>query len=63
MTTQAQKKYQATLSIVNKIYDSFPAFTDIFDEELWYIFAACFTLSTIMVAFVASRFITLRPVE
>ena len=61
--TTGQKKYEATLNIVNKIYDNFPAFTDIFDEESFYIFAGVFTLCTIMGAIIASRFITLKPAD
>jgi len=49
------------LEAVNQIYDQFPAFTDIFDEETFYIFAFCFTAATIFVAFIASRFITIKP--
>jgi len=49
------------LEAVNQIYDQFPAFTDIFDEETFYIFAFCFTCATILVAFIASRFITIKP--
>lgn len=63
MSTQAQRKYEATLSIVNKVYDSVPAFTDVFDEDTWYIFVACFTAATVIVTVIASRFITLKPVE
>lgn len=63
MSTQAQRKYEATLSIVNKVYDSVPAFTDVFDEETWYIFAGCFTVGTILLTLIASRFITLKPVD
>jgi len=63
MSTQSQRKYQATLSIVDKVYNSVPAFTDIFDEESWYIFALVFTAATIIIAVVASRFVTIKPVE
>jgi len=63
MATQSQRKYDATMSIVNKVYESVPAFTDVFDEETWYIFAACFTIGTFVVAFMASRLITIKPVD
>jgi len=63
MATQSQRKYEATMSIVNKVYDNVPAFTDVFDEETWYIFAACFTIGTLVMTFVASRFITIKPVD
>ena len=63
MSTNAQKKYEATLSLVNKVYDSVPAFTDVFDEDGWYIFAGCFTAATMILTLVASRFVTLKPVD
>ena len=64
MSTQTgQRKYEATLKLVNKVYDQFPAFTDIFDEETWYIFAFMFTGITIVVAIIASRYITLKNID
>jgi len=63
MATQSQRKYEATMSIVNKVYDSVPSFTDVFDEETWYIFAGCFTIGTLVLTFVASRFITIKPLD
>jgi len=50
----------AALEAINDIYNSFPAFTDVFDEETFYIFAAFFVLLTIFIAFLLSRFITLK---
>lgn len=46
-----------------RAYSQVPAFRDLFDEETFYIFAAFFVLATCLVAFLLSRFITLRPVE
>lgn len=63
MSTQAERKYEATLSLVNKVYDFVPAFTDVFDEDTWYIFAGCFTAATLILTIVASRYISLKPVE
>jgi len=63
MATQSQRKYEATMSIVNKVYDSVPGFTDVFDEETWYIFAGCFTIGTLVLTIVASRFITIKPLD
>ena len=64
MSTQTgQRKYEATLKLVNKVHDQFPAFTDIFDEETWYIFAFMFTAITIVVAIIASRYITLKNID
>ena len=51
------------LDAINHIYEQFPAFTDIFDEETFYIFAFVFTCTTILAAFIASRFITIKPSE
>lgn len=59
----SQRKYDATLKLVNKVYDQFPAFTDVFDEETWYIFAAVFTGATILAAVIASRFIKLKNLD
>ena len=41
--------------VIDKIYDKTPGFDDLFDEETFYVFAACFTLLTCLAAFVASR--------
>jgi len=54
------KKKAAPLEAINNIYNEFPSFTDLFDEESFYVFAACFTLGTVLLAFVLSRFITLK---
>lgn len=51
------------MKLIDTLYNQVPAFTDVFDEETWYIFVACFVAGTILVAFILSRFITLKPVE
>lgn len=51
------------MDVIEKIYNDIPAFSDIFTEESFYMFAACFTLVTILVVFILSRFITIKPVE
>lgn len=53
-------KKNAPLEAISNVYNGFPAFTDVFDEETFYIFAICFTLGTIVLAFVLSRFITIK---
>lgn len=55
--------YKSELNLFNKIYDSLPAFVDVFDEETFYIFAVIVTLSTCVIAFILSRFVTIKPVE
>lgn len=47
-------------SFLNKAYSDLPAFTDIFDEEGFYLAFIGLTLMSILVAFIASRFITLK---
>ncbi|XP_072940811.1 uncharacterized protein [Epargyreus clarus] len=49
--------------VVEELYGQLPAFTDVFSEDTFYIFVVFFVLSTILVAFILSRFITLKPVE
>lgn len=51
------------MDVIERIYNEIPAFTDIFTEESFYIFAILFSLSTILLAFILSRFITLKPIE
>lgn len=54
---------QTAMNVINKLYEQIPAFTDVFDEESFYAFAACFTVGTIVVAFVLSRFITIKAID
>ncbi|XP_026284541.1 uncharacterized protein LOC113210659 [Frankliniella occidentalis] len=58
----AKGKKGYNIQLIDHLYNQVPAFTDIFDEETWYIFVACFVASTIVLAIVLSRFITIRPV-
>jgi hypothetical protein len=51
------------IDFIDNIYSTMPSFTDVFTEETFYIFVICFVLSTILIAFVLSRFITIKPVE
>lgn len=51
------------MAVIEHIYNQLPAFTDIFTEESFYVFAVFFALGTCMVAFILSRFITIKPVE
>lgn len=56
-------KKSSHLDLIERMYHDLPAFTDIFTEETFYIFAVCFVLSTILVAFILSRYVTIKPVE
>lgn len=51
------------MDVIERIYNDIPAFTDVFTEETFYIFAICFALTTILVAFISSRFITIKPMD
>jgi len=51
------------LNIMNTLYAQFPAFTDIFDEQTWYIFVACFVTGTVLLAAILSRFVTIKPLD
>ncbi|XP_028040821.1 uncharacterized protein LOC114250922 [Bombyx mandarina] len=56
-------KPKGNLDVIEEIYRQIPAFTDVFSEDTFYVFVTFFVLSTILVAFVLSRFITIKPVE
>lgn len=62
MTKDYYKK-SGHMALIENVYHELPAFTDVFTEETFYIFAFCFVLMTIVAAFVLSRFITIRPYE
>lgn len=57
------KKEGYNLKVIDSLYSQVPAFTDIFDEETWYVFVICFVVGTVIVAFIVSRFVTIKPVE
>ncbi|XP_026739536.1 uncharacterized protein LOC113502237 [Trichoplusia ni] len=54
---------KGNLNVVEELYSQIPAFTDVFSEDTFYIFVVFFVLSTLMVAFILSKFITIKPVE
>lgn len=58
----AKNKKAYNIELIDHIYNQVPAFTDVFDEETWYIFVGFFVIGTIMIAVVLSRFVTIRPV-
>ncbi|XP_045778296.1 uncharacterized protein LOC123876172 [Maniola jurtina] len=57
------KSTKGNLHVVEEIYNQIPAFTDVFSEDTFYMFVVIFVSCTIMVAFILSRFITIKPVE
>ncbi|XP_030027582.1 uncharacterized protein LOC115445447 [Manduca sexta] len=56
-------KSKGNLHVVEEIYNQIPSFTDIFSEDTFYIFVAFFVMATILVAFMLSRFVTIKPVD
>lgn len=60
-TKTNSKNYQ--LRLIENIYNQIPAFTDVFTEDTFYMFAMCFVLCTILLAFILSRFITIKAVD
>ena len=52
-----------SMKMVENLYSHVPAFVDIFDEATFYTFVVFFVAGTILLAFIASRFITIKPVE
>jgi len=57
------KTQQTSIKLFNRLYDSLPAFTDVFDEETFYIFAGLTAATSVVLAIVLSRFITLRECD
>lgn len=62
MTIRANSK-DYNLKLIEHLYSQLPSFTDVFTEELFYTTAIIFVLSTIVIAFILSRFITIHPCE
>ncbi|KAL3311872.1 hypothetical protein Ciccas_009540 [Cichlidogyrus casuarinus] len=50
------KKGDVSAEFVRRVTSSLPAFTDIFDEETFYIFFACLTIIVAVGAFLFVRF-------
>jgi len=63
MASQTRSSKNYNLRLIDMLYSQVPAFTDVFDEESWYVFVICFVGGTFLVAFILSRFITIKPVE
>ncbi|XP_074110817.1 uncharacterized protein LOC141535002 [Cotesia typhae] len=57
------RKNGYSLELIDTLYSHVPAFTDIFDEETWYIFVSCFVAGTLVIVFILSRYITIKPVD
>lgn len=60
-SSRSNKEYN--IQLIDTLYNHLPAFTDIFDEDTWYTFVAWFVTGTIVLAFILSKYITIKPVE
>ncbi|CAF1136518.1 unnamed protein product [Adineta steineri] len=59
----AQRRLDAQREIINHFSRVLPSFNDLFDEHSWYIFFACLTLFSFLMAFILSRFVTIDDVD
>lgn len=50
-------------TILHDAYSRLPSFTDIFDEEGFYLAFIALTIVSILTAIIASRFITIREAD
>lgn len=62
-TGKASAKMTQSAAMANRLYDQISAFTDVFDEETFYLFAICVAVGTIFMAFILSRFVTIKSVD
>ncbi|XP_044748879.1 uncharacterized protein LOC123309717 [Coccinella septempunctata] len=51
------------IKVIEHIYEQFPSFTDVFTEETFYVTVVAVVISTFVVVFILSRYITLKEVE
>lgn len=59
MKAKAEKKHEAGKKFLTLAEGHVPSFTDVFDEDTFYIFAGSVALGSVVLAFIASRFLTL----
>lgn len=52
--------YQASMQLFTRMYGNVPYFTEIFDEETFYLFAIGFVAASFLLTFLLSRFITIK---
>ena len=52
-----------SMKMIEHLYNKVPAFNDVFDEETFYIFVMIFVAGTLLLAYIGSRFITIKPVD
>lgn len=55
--------YQASMQLFSRMYGNVPYFTDIFDEETFYIFALLVVVASFLIAFLLSRFVHIKETD
>lgn len=51
------------MDVIENLYNQIPTFTDVFTEESFYVFVVFFVVTTVLLAFVLSKFITIKPYD
>lgn len=59
----AQRRLDTQREIINHFSQLLPSFDDLFDERSWYIFFTVLTISSFLIAFLLSRYITLEDAD
>jgi hypothetical protein len=59
----AQRRLDTQREIINHFSQLLPSFDDLFDERSWYIFFAILTISSFLIAYILSRFLTINDVD
>lgn len=60
---EKKKSDHFSTKLIHSVYDEIPAFTDVFDEDTFYMFVVFFVAITIVVVCVLSRFVTIKAVD
>jgi len=55
----SQRRLNTQREIINHFARLLPSFNDLFDEQSWYIFFACLTVCSFLIAFILSRYVKL----
>ena len=58
-----QGRDPGSMKMIENIYNQVPSFTDVFDEETFYIFVISFVVSTLLIVFIAAKYVTIKPVD
>ena len=57
------KDFQTSMQLFTSLYEKVPYFSEVFDEESFYLFAILFAAFTVLVVVVLSRYITLKEAD